>query len=222
MLKQLYLLTAFGVFIPNAVFSQKKNRISLQSGLVNCFFDGSPIINKPKVVDFLFDAKGFELMRRIKKSQISFEYMSFNGAYQYTLNYGKADAPAQFMWKQLKFITGFYNRELPMGTHWSFKYGAGATYTWGDAALHHYAFDLGSWTESQVTGYVSKDIGMNLKAGIDYIPIKWLTIYSNFNFLASIYQKNNIDFSQSYTASYHKNVPSRYSLFLRFGIGFNF
>lgn len=222
MLKQLFLLTAFGFFIPNAVFSQKKNRISLQSGLVNCFFDGSPIINKPRVVDFLFDAKGFELMRRIKKSQISFEYMKFNTTYQYKLNFGQANAPAQYMWKQLDFITVFYNRELLMGTHWSFQYGSGATYTWGDVALHHYAFDLGFWSESFDSGYISRDIGLNLKAGIEYTPIKWVTIYSNFNFLGSVYQKNNIDFSKSYTASYHKNVPSRYSLFLRFGIGFNF
>jgi len=222
MLKQLFILTAFGIIIPNAAFSQKKNRVSVQSGLVNCFFDGTPIINKPRFVDFLFDARGFEIMRRIKKSQISFEYMRCNTTYQYNLNYGKADAPAQFMWKQLDYITAFYNRELPMGTYWSFRYGAGATYSWGDAALYHYSFDFGSWSESQVTGYGSKDIGLNLKAGIDYTPIKWLTIYSNLNFLGSVYQKNNIDFSKTYTASYHKNVPSRYSLFLRFGIGFNF
>jgi hypothetical protein len=223
MFKQLVILTAFGIIFPNAVFSQNYNRISLQSGLMNCFFDGTPIINKPRAVDFLFDSKGIEFMRRINnKSQISLEYMSFNGAYNDSLNFGKADAPAQFMWKQLKFITCFYNRSLPIDSHWSFQYGAGVTYSWGNAALHHYAFNTGFWTESFNSGYFSENLGLNLKAGIEYTPIKWLTIYSNFNFLGSIYQKNTIDYSQSYTASYHKNVPSKYAVSWRFGLGFNY
>ncbi len=222
MLKQLYLLTAFGIIIPNAVFSQKSNRISVQTGLFNCFFDGSPNINKPRIVDFLFDFRGIEFMHRIKKSQISLEYMNFQGAYQYTLNKGNANAPAQFMNKERKFITGFYSRSLLIDSHWSFQYGAGISYSWGSGKLHHYAFDNGFFTESYVTGYYSEDVGLNLKAGIEYTPIKWLTIYSNFNFLGSVYQKNDINFSKSYTASYHKNIPSKYSISWRFGVGFNY
>ena len=222
MFKQLVMLAAFGVIFPNAAFSQNYNRIAFQSGLVNCFFDGTPVISKPRVVDFLFDFKGIEFMRRINKSQISLEYMSFNGVYNYTSNFGKADAPAQFMWKQLRFMTCFYNRSLTIGSHWSFQYGAGVTYSWGSAGLHHYTFDNGLWSESFNSGYYSEDIGLNLKAGIEYTPIKWLTIYSNFNFLGSVYQKNNIDFSKSYTASYHKNIPGKYSLSWRFGVGFNY
>lgn len=222
MLKRLFILTAFGTIFPNAIFSQNSNRISVQSGLFNCFFDGSPIVNKPRFVDFLFDARGFEIMRRIKKSQFSLEYMQFSTTYNYTLNFGNADAPAQFINKQRKFITGFYSRTLPINTQWNFLYGAGISYSWGGGSLHHYAFDNGFFTESQVTGYYSEDIGFNLKAGIEYTPIKWLTIYSNFNALGSVYQKNTIDFSQSYTASYHKNIPSKYSVSWRFGVGFNY
>lgn len=227
MLKQLFILAAFGVLTSNAVFSQKNNRISIQSGLFNCFFDGTAIVNSEPIQGKYFKrrllySQGIEFMRRIKKSQISLEYMKFHGAYNYTLNLGNADATPQYMWKDLKFVSCFYNRSLMIGKHWDFQYGAGATYFWGSALLHHYAFDTGSWTESFVSGYKSQDVGLNLKVGVEYTPIKWLTIYSNFNFLGSVYQKNTIDFSQSYTSTYHKNIPSRYSLFLRFGIGFNF
>ncbi|MNJ86422.1 hypothetical protein D3C87_39160 [compost metagenome] len=222
MVKQLVILTAFGIIFPNAVFSQNNNRVSWQSGLFNCFFDGSSILNKPRVVDFLFDFKGVEVMHRIRKSQISLEYMSLQGTYQYALNSGKADAPAQYINKERKFITGFYNRTLPVNSHWSFLYGVGISYSWGGGSLHHYAFDNGFFTESYVTSYYSEDIGLNLKAGIEYTPIKWLTIYSNFNFLGSVYQKNTIDFSKKYTESYHKNIPSKYAVSWRFGVGFNY
>ena len=81
MLKHSFIFAAFGILISNAVFSQKSNRVSVQSGIVNSFFDDSPIINKPGPIDFIFDVKGAELMRRIKKSQISIEYMAFHQAY---------------------------------------------------------------------------------------------------------------------------------------------
>lgn len=227
MLKKLYLLTAFGVLISNAVFSQNYNRISVQSGLFNCFFDGSAIVNSEPIKGKHFKrrllySQGIEFMRRFRNSQISLEYMQFHGAYNYTLNYGKADAPAQFITKDQKYITAFYSRSLPINSHWNFQYGAGISYCWGSGSLHHYAFNTGFFTESYETGYYSEDIGLNLKAGIEYTPIKWLTIYSNFNFLGSVYQKNNIDFSQSYTASYHKNIPSKYSVSWRFGVGLNY
>ncbi|AEA44401.1 hypothetical protein [Fluviicola taffensis] len=229
MLKQLFILTAFGIFISNAVFSQNSNRISVQTGLFNCFFDGSPIVNSLPIKgkgrifgNRLIDSQGIELMHRFKKSQISVEYMKFYGVYNYTLNYGNAAAPAQEMWKNLKIISCYYNRFLSINEHWNFQYGAGISYSWGSGSFHHSAFDNGFWTESFNTGYYSEDIGLNLKAGIEYTPIKWLTIYSNFNFLGSVYQKNDIDFSQSYTESYHKNIPSKYSVSWRFGVGFNY
>lgn len=102
-------------------------------------------------------------------------------------------------------------------------YGLGATYSRGDALIYHYSYQSSFGTESFGTGFEFEDIGINLKTGIEFTPINWLTIYSNFNFLGSIYQKNDIEPDNIYKDKYHMtNTPNKYLVALRFGIGFNF
>jgi hypothetical protein len=63
--------------------------------------------------------------------------------------------------------------------------------------------------------------------GIEYTPIKWITLFTNFDFLGiaylgaeDVYGNNAADF---YKVKFDlKNIPSRYDLSWRFGIGINF
>jgi len=224
-------------FVPSALLSQKNNRISIQTGLFHSFFDGSSIINKEinnykKVPRNLFggvlnDSKGFGYQRKINsKSSISFEYMVLNTGYDYTEVINNSGVKPVIATRNLKSVNLNYSRILPISQKFDFVYGGGLNYLWGYEGLYHYTAYFG-WGEPRFYGFYRNDFGINLRTGIEYKPIKWITLFTNFDILGIAYlgaediDGNNAE--EFYNDKFDlKNIPSRYDLSWRFGIGFNF
>jgi hypothetical protein len=66
------------------------------------------------------------------------------------------------------------------------------------------------------------DIGLNARAGIEYSPLKWLTLYSKFDFIGFVYLHNKKAIQELQGLYGYDNYPHRFDLSWRFRIGFNF
>ena len=114
------LLITLGVYAPSVLFSQENNRISLQTGLFHCFFDGSAIINSQptnqakriynhKILSNLLngivnDSRGINYQRKINSfSNISLEYMNYATDYYFTENIDWRVKPI-VQWRNIKFL----------------------------------------------------------------------------------------------------------------------
>ena len=237
------LFLTLGAYAPSVLLSQNNNRISLQTGLFHSFFDGSAIVNsKPtnqakriynyKILSNLLqgvlnDSRGINYQRKINaKSAISLEYMTLGTDYNYKEVINNSDVKPVVAWRNLKYVNLTYSRLLNLNNEFNFTYGAGFNYVWGREVLYHYTAYYG-WGEPRFYGYYRNDFGINLRTGIEYTPIKWITLFTNFDFLGIAYlgaediDGNNAE--EFYKDKFDlKNIPSRFDLSWRFGIGFNF
>ena len=221
----------------------QNNRITIQTGLFHSFLDGTPIISKSfkkQNPDFdynrrlsslfggvLNDSKGVQLQRRInEKSSVSFEYMVLNCAYDYEEVYNNSTVKPILVSRQLKYANINYSRNMPLHEKINFVFGGGLNYIWGHERLYHYTY-LNGWGEPRFYGHYRNDFGLNARAGVDYSPVKWLTISSNFDFLGILYSGGR-DSDGNKLRDYYKEkfgltkVPSYFDLSWRFGVGFNF
>lgn len=237
------LIFTLGVLTSSVLFSQDNNRISLQTGLFHCFFDGSPIINSyptnptKRIKNFkiftnllqgvLNDSRGISYQRKINmKSSISIEYMTLNAGYSYSVVFNNYTVKPVIAGRNLKYINLSYSRIIELSEKFNFLYGGGFNYLWGYESIYHYTL-LNGWGEHRFYGYYRNDFGINVRTGIEYTPVKWITLFTNFDFLGIAYLgaedidgKNAADF---YKVKFDlKNIPSRSDLSWRFGIGFNF
>lgn len=76
--------------------------------------------------------------------------------------------------------------------------------------------------ESKVVTVVRNDIGINAFAGIDYTPVKWLTLSTKINLLGFVYindKENTRKMKEVYDSPQY---PSRLDLSFNLGIGVNF
>lgn len=226
-----------GIIIPGIALSQSNNRISIQTGLFHSFFDGSSIVNKTpnnakKTPSNLFggvlnDSQGIQFQRMINnKSSISAEYMFLNGGYDYEIVYNNPNVKPVIATRNLRCLNVSYTRKLKLSDQFNFIYGGGLNYLWGREMIYHYTYWSG-WGEHRFYGYVRNDIGINLRTGIEYSPLKWLTLYTNFDFIGIVYlgaKDSDSNNAYKYYKENHgtKNIPSRYDLSWRFGLGFNF
>lgn len=225
------------VTAPSILLSQNNNRISLQTGLFHSFFDRSSIIKKntndyKRVPRNLFggifnDSKGFSYQRKINvKSGVSLEYMVLNTGYDYDEVINNSGVQPVIATRNLKAVNLNYSRILQLFQRFHFVYGGGFNYLWGHEGLYHYT-SYGGWGEPRFYGYYRNDIGINARTGIEYTPIKRITLFTNFDFLGIAYLGAE-DVDGNKAADYYKvkfdlkNVPSRYDLSWRFGIGINF
>lgn len=236
-------LIILGAYAPSIILSQNNNRISLQTGLFHSFFDGSAIINssptnqaKPiynyKILSNLLngilnDSRGVNYQRKINnKSAISIEYMTLGTDYNYKEVVNNSGVKPVIAWRNLKYVNLTYSRNVHLQKKFDFVYGGGVNYLWGYEGLYHYTAYFG-WGEPRFYGYYRRDFGLNLRTGIEYSPLKWLTLFTNFDFIGIIYlgakDVDGIKVKNYYKDKYDlKNIPSRFDLSWRFGIGFNF
>lgn len=231
------LFLTLGAYAPSVLLSQYNNRISLQTGLFHSFFDGSSIINK-KLNDYkrvprnlfgglLNDSKGFSYQRKINiKSGISVEYMVLNTGYDYNEVINNSEVKPVIATRNLKSVNLNYSRILQLSQRFHLVYGGGFNYLWGHEGIYYYTAYYG-WGEPRFYGYYRNDFGINLRTGIEFTPIKWITLFTNFDFLGIAYlgaediDGNNAE--EFYKNKFDlKNIPSRFDLSWRFGIGFNF
>lgn len=243
-LKQLILFITLGAFAPSVLLSQNhNNRISLQTGLFHSFFDGSAIINssptnqaKPiynhKILSNLLngiinDSRGISYQRKINvNSAISIEYMSLATDYNYKKIFNDHEVAPVISSRNIKFVNLTYSRNLQIKEKFDFVYGIGMNYVRGIETVYHYTLFY-NWGEPRFYNYYRNDFGLNLRTGIEYSPLKWLTLFTNFDFIGIVHlgakdlDGNNAE--KWYKEKFDlKNIPSRYNLSWRFGIGFNF
>ena len=235
-MKKFKLILLGVLFFNFTSFSQENNRISLQTGLFHCFFDQTPIVNEvqnpfKKTASNLFggillDSKGIQYQRKLSEnSTFSMEYMSLSAAYE--PGQGKTlEIDPILTTRNIKTININYSRKLNLSNKLFFIYGGGLNYLWGHETIYHYTL-LNGWGEPRFYGYNRNDFGLNVRIGIEYSPLKWLTLYTNFDFLGIVYLGAK-DTDGNNAQDYYKekygltNIPSRFDLSWRFGIGFNF
>ncbi len=233
-------MVLLGTIVPsNTLFSQK-NRFSIQTGIFHQFFDGTPIINTEHMITnttwkipqdilggYLSDSWGLQYKRMItSKSAISCEYSLFMGTY--LPPFATWVGGPRMYGRRLNKVNLTYSRKLTLNEHLDFVYGAGLNYQWGFEFYYlvspPHPNDL--FGKYFFRGY-RKDFALNTRLGIDYKPIKYLTLFTYIDFLGSVYLKSeNIDGIDTYDF-FNRNFnitkfPSRYDLSLNFGIGFNF
>jgi hypothetical protein len=88
-MKIIKLVLILGFFAPSILWGQNKNRFSLQTGLMHCFFDGSPVMNtkypSKAIKPFngvLINSVGLSFQRNFSaKSSISIDFMHFFEGY---------------------------------------------------------------------------------------------------------------------------------------------
>lgn len=109
-------------------------------------------------------------------------------------------------------------------------FNGGLNYIWGVEVVMVPSFDY--QRDIFLPNIKRSDFGFNLRAGVEYSPLKWLTLYTDFDFLGIFYLRkpNPKDYpaeipltkaylEKKYGISY---LPSRWDLSWHFGIGFNF
>jgi len=238
---KLYLIVLGALGAPGFLFSQN-NRLTVQTGLFHCFFDGSPITSlsfKKQYPNYeykrrlrtlfggvLNDSKGIQIQRMINsKSSISAEFMVLNCAYDYKEVFNSTATPV-VTGRNIQYANITYSRNILLNDKLKFVYGGGLNFVWGLETMYHYTFG-GAWGEPRFYSYARNDFGLNARTGIDYSPLKWLTISTNLDFISILYL-GATDGSENDIDAYYKlkfglsNIPSRYDLSWRFGVGVNF
>jgi hypothetical protein len=217
--------------------SQGKNRFAFQTGLLHEWFDDTPLINSEKTSygnapnnmfgGYLNDSWGFMYEREInEKSSISVEYMRFETSF-FMGDYAQRVNPF-ISKKDVKLFNISYNRKKSINTKINLIYGGGLNYLRGTETI----FLKNDCNFFGCTSFVPKirrgDIGLNIRSGVEYELLDWLTIYTNIDFLGIFYWEGQNNFTDLKSNKYLKdnynlkNIPSRFDLSLRFGVGINF
>lgn len=211
---------------PNSLVAQP-NRISVQTGLFHCFFDGSSLMNtnymsKDRGVfgGLLYNSVSIQYQRMINpKSAISVESAYF---YEYYWNVtpntiNKIVTRRTYMTYNLN-----YDRHLPLSATLNFTYGGGINYRHGYDWIVVGYYPNSLFTEPALTGRAYRDIGLNTRVGIEYSPWKWLTLYTKFDLLGFVYVHGKEQIRAIKEVYKVPNYPNYFDLSWRFGIGFNF
>jgi hypothetical protein len=133
--------------------------------------------------------------------------------------------------KRLNKINVTYLRKLILNEKWKFNYGAGVNMQWGWETYFIRYNNSSFLKEPFFFKGIRKDFGINLRAGIEYSPIKQLTLFTYLDFQNTllleskgVLQDGSVINTYTYFKKEHsvKQWPSRFDLSLNFGIGYNF
>lgn len=183
-----------GACASNSIFAQDNNRLSIQTGLFHCFFDKSPILNvnylnkseKP-FRGLLYNSLGLQYLRKINQLNfVSVEYMMYYETYQ---NVHPNLLKNVVRLRNYNSFNVTYERNLPIKSNLSFTYGSGVNCRFGYESIvvnYGYFGYLNGW-EPLIEVREVGDVGINLRTGIEYSPLKWLTLYSKFDLIGFVY-----------------------------------
>ena len=239
MRKILILTILLGVYAPSNILFAQKNRISLQQGMFNYFFDKKvPLYNKIQTSipngnllsplsyfgGHFNDSWGTQYRRVINnKSSISTELSIYKTSYQpiYT---NWTSGPRLQVERRRKINISYY-RTMQIKNKWNFNYGAGVNTQWGQDRW--YIMSTWNGLEPHYMYYKRKDFGLNVRTGFDYSPIKQLTIFSYIDFHGTVflsYQSDGSEYLYGNFFEVHGDEikPSVYNLSFNIGIGYNF
>lgn len=216
------------------IFAQDKNRITLQSGLFHCFFDGSPLMNTNYTSKdhtpfhgVLISSFGVQYRRKFNpKNAVSIDFDCFwegyHKNYRMYPTYGPMVGDRHWVTVKMNYI-----RILPLNDRFDFTYGGGVNFRSGREVIIIVNGLMGTIHgepayESLVVPIGRNDFGLNAFAGLDYSPLRWLTLSTKIDFLSSIVMYKT-DGRQKMKDVYDApQFPSRYDLSFNLGIGFNF
>lgn len=221
-------LIVLGAIASSTVFSQKNNRLTLQTGMFHSFFDESPILNtnyKNKASrpfkGLFYNSLGFQYSRVLNpKSTISIEYMYYYEGYW---NVQPNLLKNVVFSRSYNTINVTYERILPF-SKFNITYGGGVNYRNGSESIvvNYYYFGSLGFYESLLETRILNDIGLNLRTGIEYKPKPWITFSTKFDLLGFIYLNDKKAVQKLQQNYNYKDYPYRFDLSWRFGIGFNF
>lgn len=213
---------------PSIVFCQPKNSISIQTGLMHYFFDGSPLMNtkypSKAIKPFngvLINSVGIRVERKFRtNNSISIDFMNFFEGYTKTFRELKRD---QVYSRSFNTATINYNRIISKNDKFSFVFGGGLNYRFGrETVIVNYGYFSNLGAESLVEVVKRSDFGLNIAGGIGFSPIKWMTLYSKIDFLSFVYINDKQAHDKLKNVYGMSDYPSRFDLSLKLGISFNF
>lgn len=231
-MKKLFLIIlVLGAIAPNTTLCQSNNSIMLQSGLFHNFFDGSPMMNTKYANEELgvfngqlYNSVGLLYARRLNsKNSISFGYLYYS---EYYWNVYPNLLKNVVTKRNYNTFNVTYERNLFFNQSFSLTYGSGINYRNGSESVvvnYGYIPSLNSY-ESLLEVREINDIGINLRTGFEYSPLKWLTLYTKLDLIGFAYlnDKKAIERLQDPNSYNYKEYPHRFDLSWNFGIGFNF
>lgn len=210
------------------------NSLRFQSGLVHCFFDGTPLINGyPKNYhesQLLYKSFGLEYQRILKNQiRLQADLSYFVHMYRFydkmiVIN-GVSDSSfidIQRVFADLQFS---FLRNKSLNKNLAFQYGIGPTLRIGSYLYD--SEDINTVPNTKDPGMSCLDIGMNSKAELAYTPVKWLTLFSQVNLAGMLFRVGS-PFGPTpsplklSSKPLQMNFPSRFDLSLRVGVGINF
>lgn len=217
-----------GVFTPAITYSQN-NRLSIQTGLFHYFFDRTPVLNTSylrkgiKPFNGLFyNSIDIQYMRKIDSiSSISIDIGGYSESYMKIFDQRIKNSIYRRMYGNMSIV---YERRKFINSALSFTYGGGVNLRIGDEAIMvGYGYLYGSDViEFNLEGRLIADLGFNIRSGIEYTPLKWLTIFTKFDLITFFYHNDYKQIKRVRKFYNIKNYPNILDLSWQFGIGFNF
>lgn len=208
--------------------SYKKNQISINTGIVHQFFDGSEMINtnhlKSSIEPFsgiLYNSIGVNYIRKFNKVEgVSCNLSTFQEHY---FNVFEEKVEDQVFARIHLTLSLNYERQEDFKPRFSLNYGGGINYRRGSESLAVGYYNIGGYiTEIQNETRRLDDLGLNIFTGIEYKPIKWLTFYSKINCIGFVYLNDHEAIDEFQNIYKIDRYPYRFDLSLRFGVGVAF
>lgn len=227
MIKKVLLIMILGATAPS-IFAQK-NRISIYTGLFHNYFDGSPMLN----INYHSDEWGFFKNRFYSSFGIAYqrELDSKSGIYldiDYRTNewrYALVDLNTNVI-DSREYVTANvgYKRNHMLSKNVNIMYGGGINFRRGHESIilsYGYFYAIDAYHPNYRSRNVN-DFGLNIKTGIEYTPIKWLTLYTKFNLIGFFFFDDRKTIKLLQEVYGYEKYPNWFDLSWRFGVGFNF
>ncbi len=225
-------------------FIAQRNSFRYQTGLAHCFFDGTPIVNDKDRIEFaesqyLNRSNGFQFQRILDNgTRFQLDMLTYNHFYR-IYNFENLPAvPDSILFPMLTFLSRKYLdiqfcflRNKTVNKALSYQYGIGPNFRF---ATYRYAAPIiaepgpGPVHSSSSLFMQPLDIGASIRAEIAYSPIKWLTFFSQVNFVSLFFRFDDPFYftTENLKPAPFKPLllrfPSRFDFSLRVGVGINF
>jgi hypothetical protein len=213
---------------PSIIFCQSKNRVSIQTGLMHCFFDRSPLIN------FKYPSKEIKPLHGIFLSSVGLQYShNINSDFELSIEtnyfyvgyrkpiieeiYGQAISRGylSFNFTAERFIN-FSKKNY-------FTYGCGIDYRHGAESIGvAYGEIAPGINEVLVEVCRRRDFGLISSVGYEYRPLRFLSLFTKIDLLGMVYINDKA--AQNRLKEFYgiSKYPSRFDLSMKLGVGFNF
>ncbi|MFM6935728.1 MAG: hypothetical protein ACKOXP_09805 [Flavobacteriales bacterium] len=207
--------------------AQSKNQLSIETGLFHSFLDGGPLMNVDphKINSNIFlESYSIQYQRKINQSQqVAVKLTSYKNTLLWI-----DDSELTLFCSNHSFLalSGVFSRAIPISTHLDFTYGGGVDMRFNREQMDS-ILNVSPYLIYNGYDFQQLQLGTRGQIGISYSPLKWLTLYSQFNASAYLVSKEIGFFADlpnlaDFTYQKHQKDPSRFDLSLRFGIGINF